>query len=96
MPQMEALFDHYLDISGDAVNSSAYTYMGTLLTLRPPAAGGQPEKARQHFEKAIEIWPEYVTPFVNLAGLALDKGERSEAMGGIWGAQPPRNHTEAK
>lgn len=55
LPQMEALFEHYLDISGDAVNSSAYTYMGTLLTLRPPAAGGQPEKARQYFEKAIEI-----------------------------------------
>ncbi len=39
LPQIEALFNHYLDISGDAVNSSAYTYMGILLTLRPPAAG---------------------------------------------------------
>jgi len=55
LPQIEALLNHYLDISGDAVNSSAYTYMGILLTLRPPAAGGQPEKAREYFEKAIEL-----------------------------------------
>jgi len=55
LPQIEALLDHYLDISGDAVNSSAYTYMGILLTLRPPAAGGQPERARDYFEKAIAL-----------------------------------------
>ncbi len=55
LPQIEALFNHYLDISGDAVNSSAYTYMGILLTLRPPAAGGEPERAREYFEKAISI-----------------------------------------
>ncbi|MCP5091657.1 MAG: hypothetical protein GY949_12110 [Gammaproteobacteria bacterium] len=55
LPQIEALFDHYLDISGDAVNSSAYIYMGILLTLRPPAAGGEPERAREYFEKAIAL-----------------------------------------
>ncbi|MDH3576915.1 MAG: TRAP transporter TatT component family protein [Gammaproteobacteria bacterium] len=55
LPQIEALFNHYLDISGDAVNSSAYTYMGILLTLRPPALGGEPERAREHFEKAIAL-----------------------------------------
>jgi len=55
LPQIEALFNHYLDISGDAVNSNVYTYMGILLTLRPPALGGEPEKAREFFEKAIEV-----------------------------------------
>jgi hypothetical protein len=55
LPQIEALLGHYLDISGDAVNSSAYTYMGILLTLRPPAAGGEPERARGYFEKAIAL-----------------------------------------
>ena len=55
LPQIEALLNHYLDISGDAVNSSAYTYMGILLTLRPPAAGGEPERAREYFEKAIAL-----------------------------------------
>lgn len=53
LPQIEALFNHYLNISGDEVNSNAYTFMGILLTLRPPALGGEPERAREFFEKAI-------------------------------------------
>ncbi len=53
LPHMEALFDHYLNISGDEVNSSVYTYMGIMLTLLPPSLGGEPERAREHFEKAI-------------------------------------------
>jgi len=55
LPQIEALFDHYLDISSDEVNSSVYTYMGILLTLRPPALGGEPERAREYFEQAIAV-----------------------------------------
>ena len=55
LPQIEALFNHYLDISGDEVNGAVYTYMGILLTLRPPALGGEPEKARAYFEKAIAL-----------------------------------------
>lgn len=55
LPQIEALFNHYLGISGDGVNSSVYTYMGILLTLRPPALGGEPERAREYFEKAIAV-----------------------------------------
>jgi hypothetical protein len=55
LPQIEALFSHYLDISGDEVNGAVYTYMGILLTLRPPALGGEPERAREFFEKGIEL-----------------------------------------
>ena len=55
LPQIEALFNHYMDINGDEVNSAVYTYMGILLTLRPPALGGEPERAREYFEKAIEL-----------------------------------------
>lgn len=54
LPQIEALFDRYLEIAGDDVNTSVYTYMGILHTLRPPALGGQPELAREFFEKAIQ------------------------------------------
>lgn len=55
LPEIEALFDHYLNISGDEVNTSVYTYMGIMLTLRPPALGGEPERAREYFEKAIAV-----------------------------------------
>ncbi len=34
LPQIEALFNRYLDISGDEVNGAVYTYMGILLTLQ--------------------------------------------------------------
>ena len=55
LPQMEALFNHYMNISDDEVNGAVYTYMGILLTLRPPALGGEPERARVYFEKAIAM-----------------------------------------
>ena len=55
LPQAEALLVHYLDITGDAANPAAYTYLGVILTLRPPALGGKPEEAREHFERAIVL-----------------------------------------
>jgi hypothetical protein len=54
LPQIEALFNHYLAIVGENANVSVYTYMGILHSLRPPALGGQPEIAREFFEKAID------------------------------------------
>ncbi|MEM9402971.1 MAG: TRAP transporter TatT component family protein [Pseudomonadota bacterium] len=55
LPQVEALFTHYLDITDGDVDPAVHTYMGILLTLRPPALGGKPEEARGHFEKAIQM-----------------------------------------
>ena len=55
LPQVEALFNHYMSISGDETNVATYTYMGILLTLRPPALGGKPDEAKAYFEKAIEL-----------------------------------------
>ncbi len=55
LPEIEALFFHYLDIAADQVTPSTHTYMGIMLTLRPPALGGKPELAREHFEKAIAL-----------------------------------------
>jgi len=55
LPQAEALLQRYLDITGDVADSSAHTYMGIILTLRPQSLGGKPEIARDHFEKVIEM-----------------------------------------
>ncbi|MAD91824.1 MAG: hypothetical protein CMQ54_03715 [Gammaproteobacteria bacterium] len=52
-PQIQKLFDHYLEVSGDDANASAYTYIGIMHSLRPPMLGGKPELARMYFEKAI-------------------------------------------
>jgi hypothetical protein len=55
LPHIEALLNRYLAIAGDSVDPTVHTYMGILLTLRPPALGGKPEEARAHFEKAIAL-----------------------------------------
>lgn len=53
LPQVEALFYRYLELSDTETEPAVYTYMGILLTLRPPALGGKPEDAREFFERAI-------------------------------------------
>jgi hypothetical protein len=53
LPQIEALFYRYLELSDMQPEPAVYTYMGILLTLRPPALGGKPEDARVFFERAI-------------------------------------------
>ena len=55
LPKVEALLNRYLDLAGDDANSAVYTFMGVLLTLRPPALGGEPDRAREFFERAIEL-----------------------------------------
>ena len=55
LPQAEALLNHYLEISGNEANAAAYTYIGVILTLRPPALGGKPEEAKVNFETAIAM-----------------------------------------
>ncbi len=55
LPEIEALFYHYLDIAPDQFTASTHTYLGIMLTLLPPALGGKPDEARKHFEKAIAL-----------------------------------------
>lgn len=55
LPQMEALLGRYLDIGDGRQDGSVYTYLGVLATLRPPSLGGEPEKGRAWFERAIEV-----------------------------------------
>lgn len=53
LPHMEALLNRYLEIGEPEYTGAVYTYLGVLLTLRPPALGGEPEKGREYFERAI-------------------------------------------
>lgn len=55
LPYSEALFERYLDISDGMDDASVYTYLGILNTLIPPALGGEPEKGRDYFERAIDV-----------------------------------------
>jgi len=55
LPHMDALLNRYLEISDGEAAGSVYTYLGILATLRPPALGGEPEKGRKYFERAIDL-----------------------------------------
>lgn len=55
LPHAEALLMRYLEISGGEAEASVYVFLGILATIRPPALGGEPEKGRAAFERAIEL-----------------------------------------
>jgi TRAP transporter T-component len=55
LPQMEALLRRYLEIGAGENEAQVYTYLGILATLRPKALGGEPERARTAFERAIDL-----------------------------------------
>ena len=55
LPHAEALLRRYLEIDDGESEASVYVYLGILATIRPPALGGEPEKGRAAFERAIEL-----------------------------------------
>ncbi len=55
LPHIEALLTRYLALSSEESDGAVYTYLGILATLRPPALGGEMEKGKSYFERAIEL-----------------------------------------
>ena len=53
LPKLEYVFDHILAAEPDFQAGRAQLYAGALAALRPRALGGNPEKARGHFEQAL-------------------------------------------
>jgi hypothetical protein len=54
LPKLEYVFDHILEIDPGFEAGRAQLYAGALASLRPKELGGNPEKARGHFEKALQ------------------------------------------
>lgn len=55
LPRAELLLETVLRVDETFDMGNAHVYLGMLKTLRPPALGGKPEDARQHFERAIQL-----------------------------------------
>ena len=55
LPKTEALLERIVALDDTYENGNPHLFLGVLKTLRPPALGGDPEAARGHFERAIEI-----------------------------------------
>jgi hypothetical protein len=55
LPWVEAALERTLALDESYEQGGLHAYLGILNSLRPPALGGRPEVARQHFERAIEL-----------------------------------------
>lgn len=55
LAKLTVLFEHCLTLDERYDDGGAHVYLGVIKTLRPAALGGEPEAARVHFERAIEI-----------------------------------------
>ncbi|MGI9258618.1 MAG: TRAP transporter TatT component family protein [Gammaproteobacteria bacterium] len=55
VPWVQAAMDRLLELDETHDDGGVHVYLGILNALRPPALGGQPEIAKTHFERAIEI-----------------------------------------
>ncbi len=55
LPKVQLLAERLLELDETYHFGSVHLLMGVLNALLPPAAGGRPEVARRHFERAIEL-----------------------------------------
>lgn len=55
VPKVEALMRRVLALDETTEDGGAHLYMGVLLTQRPASLGGQPQRGRAHFERAIAL-----------------------------------------
>jgi tetratricopeptide (TPR) repeat protein len=55
LPKVQSLIKRAIELDEGFYYGASHTFMGVLLTIRPPSLGGRPEEARKHFERAVEL-----------------------------------------
>jgi hypothetical protein len=55
LPRVQALIERVIELDEGFYYGASHTFMGVLLTIRPPSLGGKPEEAKRHFERAVEL-----------------------------------------
>ena len=55
VPKVEALLERVIELDETFDGGQAHLYLGVIRSQLSPALGGQPEKGRAHFERAIEL-----------------------------------------
>ena len=55
LPWVEAAMERALALDETYEQGAVHAWLGILKALRPPALGGEPEAARAHFERALEL-----------------------------------------
>ena len=78
LPKVQSLIERVIELDPTFYYGTPEAFMGALLTIRPPALGGQPEIAREHFERALVLGegrflPSYVMFANSYAKLVYDE-----------------------
>jgi hypothetical protein len=55
LPKVEAALERVVQLDEGLEHGQAHVYLGALRSQLPPALGGDPERGRRHFERAIEL-----------------------------------------
>jgi uncharacterized protein YceK len=55
LPKVQALLERSVALDETYDYGGAHLYLGAIATLLPPAVGGKPEVAREHFERVLAI-----------------------------------------
>lgn len=55
IPRVQALLDRVVALDPNYRSGEPYMYLGVMATLRPAALGGEPEKGKAYFEKALAL-----------------------------------------
>jgi hypothetical protein len=55
LPKVEAMMQRVIDLDGSFFHGGAYLFFGSVWGTKPRMLGGDPEKAREYFEKNIKI-----------------------------------------
>ena len=55
LPKIEAVFESIIATDDSYQDGAPHLYLGVLKSQVPPSLGGDPERARQHFEIAIDL-----------------------------------------
>jgi tetratricopeptide (TPR) repeat protein len=55
LPKVQSLIKRAIELDESFYYGASHTFMGVLLTIRPPSLGGRLDEARKHFERAIEL-----------------------------------------
>jgi len=53
--RIERIMQRVIELDASYKDGAAYLYLGTLATFLPPALGGEPEKGRLYFDKAVKL-----------------------------------------
>ncbi|MDH3712314.1 MAG: TRAP transporter TatT component family protein [Gammaproteobacteria bacterium] len=88
VPKVRATMRRVVELDEQHEQGAAFLYLGVLATLLPPALGGEPEKGRRYFERAIEISRDrnlmaYVLFAEHYARLVFDRELHDELLSNV-------------